>query len=70
MLALSLLALTVGTLAAPAVDLTSRQEAGGCTINYNGTSISGLEANGTCRYTIRYGTAERWGYSTAAINQE
>jgi len=34
-----------------------------CQIKWNDTQIVGKLQSGTCRYTVKYGTAERWGYS-------
>lgn len=39
-----------------------------CSMNWNGTAITGIDDGGACRYTVRYGQAERWEYSVPPTN--
>lgn len=69
MRALTLLTMAAGVLAAPMV-LSPRQDGGNvCRMTWGGASVTGVNIGNSCRYTVRYGTAERWAYSTAATSQ-
>lgn len=50
--------------------VTPRQSNDGCSINFGSQTINGARVGESCRYTVRYGVAERWGYFTVATNLE
>jgi hypothetical protein len=37
-----------------------------CAINVGGKSVQGINVDGGCRYTVRYGNAKRWEASQVA----
>ncbi|KAL1405738.1 hypothetical protein Q8F55_007408 [Vanrija albida] len=40
-----------------------------CTTTWNGTALAGALEDGACRFSVRYGSAQRWGYSAFASSQ-
>lgn len=38
---------------------------GTCSVTWGGTAITGASDGGACRYTVRYGSANRWEDSVA-----
>jgi hypothetical protein len=55
---------TSNRLRLPPIDLNQRAKT--CAANTGGKSIQGIQVDGGCRYTIKYGEAKRWEASKAS----
>lgn len=57
--------LSAGVLGAPLAPapLAARAD---CTVTWKGATLTGAPEGGACRFTVKYGQAERWAHSIAA----
>lgn len=66
----SVLFAALATLATGVVATPIAERQTGCTLTWNGSTITGYAdgSEGVCRYTVRYGTASRWTDSVATTS--
>jgi hypothetical protein len=58
-----------GAVAAPICSNQTTDGGSACQTKWFGNKLTGVLDGDVCRYTVRYGTAARWGYPSKTTNQ-